>query len=74
VVELDEQRGAPTPDDGVRLVTNLVTPELAPESEERVAIAARVEVIFQPLGGGFVLPQFRLATDPPAEPVWRLPG
>ena len=50
VVELDEQRGEPTPDDGIRLVTNLVTPDFQPEREERVAIGARVEVCFQPLG------------------------
>ena len=50
VVELDEQRGEPTPDDGVRLVANLVTRDFQPEREERVAIGARVEVCFQRLG------------------------
>ena len=74
VVELDEQRGEPTPDDGVRLVANLVTPAFAPEAEARVAIGARVEVCFQPLGPDFALPQFRLSGEPPAGPVWRFPG
>jgi uncharacterized OB-fold protein len=74
VVELDEQRGEPTPDDGVRLVANLVTPDWAPEAEARVAIGARVEVCFQPVGPGVALPQFRLSGEAPAGPLWRLPG
>ena len=74
VVELDEQRGEPTPDDGVRLVTNLVTSDFGPEREERVAIGARVEVCFQPLGAAGALPQFRLTGEPPAQAPWRLPA
>jgi hypothetical protein len=74
VVELDEQRGEPAPDDGIRLVTNLVTREFEPEREERVAIGARVEVCFQPLGAGAALPQFRLSGEPSAGPLWQLPG
>jgi uncharacterized OB-fold protein len=74
VVELDEQRGEPAPDDGIRLVTNLVTPEFQPEAEERVAIGARVEACFQSIGPDLALPQFRLTGEPPAAPLWRLPG
>jgi uncharacterized OB-fold protein len=74
VVELDEQRGEPTPDDGIRLVTNLVTTDFQPEREERVAIGARVEVCFQPLGPDGALPQFRLSGELPAAPPWQIPG
>ncbi len=74
VVELDEQRGVPTPDDGVRLVANLLKPDFTTEAEARVAIGARVDVLFQPIAPDFVLPQFRLADEPPAGPLWRLPG
>ena len=74
VVELDEQRGEPAPDEGLRLVANLVTAELAPEREERVAIGARVEVCFQPVSPDFALPQFRLSGEPPAGRLWRFPG
>jgi hypothetical protein len=74
VVELDEQRGEPTPDDGIRLVTNLVTPDFQPDREERVAIGVRVEVCFQPLGPDGALPQLRLSGEPPAAPLWQLPG
>jgi hypothetical protein len=72
VVELDEQRGAPTPDDGLRVVANLLTRDLRPETEEFVAIGARVEVCFQPIAPNFVLPQFRLSDEPPAAGLWRL--
>jgi hypothetical protein len=74
VVELDEQRGEPTPDDGVRLVSNLVAPDFQPEAEARVAIGARGEVCFQPIGPALVLPQFRLTREPSAAPLWQFPG
>lgn len=74
IVELDEQQGVPTPDDGLRLVANLLKPDLTPESEDRVAIGARVEVVFQPIAPDFVLPQFRLSGEPPAGRLWRFPG
>jgi len=74
VVELDEQRGRPAPDDGLRLVTNLMTADWAPEREESVAIGVRVEVCFQPLAADFALPQFRLSGEPPGGPLWRFPG
>jgi uncharacterized OB-fold protein len=73
VVELDEQRREPTADDGIRLVTNLVTADFMPEAEERVAIGARVEVCFQRIGPDAALPQFRLTGEAPATPLWRLP-
>ena len=74
VVELDEQRETPTPDDGLRLVSNLVTPDFTPEAEARVAIGAGVQVCFQPLASDFALPQFRLSGEPPAGALWRLPA
>ncbi len=74
IVELDEQRGVPTPDEGVRVVANLLTPEFKPEREERVAIGARVEVLFQPITPEFALPQFRLSGAPAAGRLWRLPS
>lgn len=74
IVELDEQRGVPTPDEGLRLVANLVSADFTPEREEAVAIGARVEVCFQPLGDGFLLPQFRLSGETPRERRWRFPG
>lgn len=73
VVELDEQRGVPTPEEGLRLVANLVTRDGRPEVEAAVAIGARVEVQFERIAPDFVLPQFRLSGEPPAGRLWRLP-
>jgi len=72
VVELDEQRGRPTPDEALRIVANLVTPERRPEAEANVAIGKRVRVIFEDLSDDVALPQFTLADEPPRERVWRL--
>lgn len=74
LVELDEQRGRPTPDEALRIVANLVKPDLSPEAEEQVAIGKRVRVVFQDLAEHMALPQFTLTDEPPVGRVWRLPG
>lgn len=71
LVELDEQRGVPTADEGLRIIANLVRPDLRPETEENVAIGRRVDVTFQPLDDGLALPQFRLADEEAAGRTWR---
>jgi len=45
IVELDEQRGVPTPQEGVRLIANLVDDQFNPEAEANVAIGKRVQVV-----------------------------
>jgi uncharacterized OB-fold protein len=74
LVELDEQRGRPTPDEALRMIANLVRDDLSPEEEAKVAIGARVRVVFQDLADHFALPQFTLSGEPPAGRVWRLGG
>lgn len=74
LVELDEQRGAPTPDEALRIVANLVRSDFTPEDEKNVAIGKRVRVVFQDLADHLALPQFTLADEPPAGRVWSLPG
>jgi len=74
LVELDEQRGRPTPDEALRIIANLVKDDLSPEAEARVAIGARVKVVFQDLADHFALPQFTLGGEPPVGRVWRLGG
>ena len=71
LVELDEQRGEPTPDDGLRFTSNLLDGDLNPEREENVAIGKRVEVAFVDLDSGLTIPQFRLSGEAPRGPVWR---
>src|SRR5262249_19888682 len=72
LVELDEQRGQPTPDEALRIITNLVKPDFTMEDEAKVAIGARVRVVFQDLADHFALPQFTLSEEAPSGRVWRL--
>jgi uncharacterized OB-fold protein len=74
LVELDEQRGAPTPDEGLRLIANLVKPDLSFEDTAKVAIGKRVRVVFQDLADHMALPQFTLSGEPDQGRVWRLGG
>jgi uncharacterized OB-fold protein len=72
LVELDEQRGVPTEHDGLRVVSALVDEAGEPEQEDRVAIGARVEVVFADLGDGLGLPRFVLSADSTEGEPWRL--
>ena len=71
LVELDEQAGRPTPDDGLRITANLVDSDLGPEKEENVAIGKRVEVIFDDEPEGISIPQFKLSGEPPKGETWQ---
>ncbi len=73
LVELDEQRGRPTADEGLRVIANLVKPDGGFEDETQVAIGKRVRVRFQDLAEHLALPQFTLTDEAPAGRVWRLP-
>jgi uncharacterized OB-fold protein len=73
LVELDEQSGQPTADDGLRLTANLLDGEMNPEKEKNVAIGKRVEVVFMEGEDGFTIPQFRLTDEAPLGPVWQYP-
>ena len=71
LVELDEQSGQPTPDDGLRIAANLVDGDLKPEKEENVAIGKRVEVIFDDEPDGISVPQFKLSAEAPKGETWQ---
>jgi uncharacterized OB-fold protein len=73
LVELDEQRGQPTSDEGLRIIANLVKPDGSFEDATKAAIGQRVRVVFQDLADHLALPQFALSDEPPAGPLWRLP-
>ena len=73
LVELDEQRGVPTPDEALRVVANLVKPDGSMEDEKNVAIGKRVRVVFEDLADHFALPQFTLTDERPDSRVWHLP-
>ena len=74
LVDLDEQKGQPTPDEALRIIANLVKPDLTMEGEGNVAIGKRVRVVFQNLADHLALPQFALSDEPPQGRVWRLGG
>ncbi len=71
LVELDEQRGKPSPDEALRLVMNLVDAAYNPEAEQNVAIGKRVEVTFQDIDADFTLPQWRLSVEQQSEGLWQ---
>jgi uncharacterized protein len=73
LVELDEQRGQPTIDEALRVIGNLVRPDLTFEDDKNVAVGKRVRVVFQDLADHFALPQFTLTDEVPPGRVWRLP-
>ena len=74
LVELDEQRGVPTPDEALRIVANLVTPDGGMEAEKNVAIGKRVRVHFEDLADHLALPQFTLVDEPAQGRLWQFPG
>ena len=74
LVELDEQKAQPNPDESLRIIANLVKPDLTMEAEENVAIGKRVRVVFQDLADHMALPQFALSDEAPQGRVWRLGG
>lgn len=75
LVELDTQKGKPTPDEGLRVIGNLVTPDgqlAPPEMVKRVGIGTRVRMVFVDVAEGLSLPQWTIdetATQPAN--VWR---
>jgi hypothetical protein len=73
LVELDEQRGVPTPDEALRVIANLVKPDGTMEDEKNVAIGKRVRVVFEDLADHLALPQFTVTDERPESRVWRLP-
>jgi len=73
LVELDEQRGVPTPDEALRVIANLFKPDGTMEDEKNVAIGKRVRVVFEDLADHLALPHFTLTDERPESRVWRLP-
>jgi uncharacterized OB-fold protein len=75
LVDLDTQKGEPTPDEALRVVGNLTTPDgrLAPADQvRRVGIGTRVRMVFSDVAPGLSLPQWTIdeTVQQPAN-VWR---
>jgi hypothetical protein len=71
------QKGEPTPDEALRVIGNLCTPDgrlAPPEMVKRVGIGTRVRMVFSDVAEGLALPQWTIdetATQPAN--VWRYP-
>ncbi|MEX2230429.1 MAG: zinc ribbon domain-containing protein [Dehalococcoidia bacterium] len=83
LIELDEQRGVglggdrtrqPNEFRALRLVGNIVKADGSFEDPANVAVNKRVQVKIIDLGDGMGLPQWVLSDEPPAGPLWQVPG
>ena len=83
LIELDEQKGVSVGGDrskqpaefrALRMVGNIVKADGSFEDPENVAINKRVQVKIIDLGDGMGLPQWQISDEPPAGPLWQVPG
>ena len=74
MARLDTQSGAPTKEEGLRVVGNLVRPDgvLAPQADvERVGIGSRVRMVFTDIAPGLALPQWTIDETAAGGTPWR---
>ena len=75
LVDLDTQKGKPTPDEAIRVVGNLTTADgvlAPPEMVRKVGIGTRVRMVFADVGDGLSLPQWTIDESAPGS-GWRYP-
>jgi uncharacterized OB-fold protein len=76
MVDLDTQKGVPSPEEAIRVVGNLATPDgvlAPPDMVRKVGIGTRVRMVFSDVAPGLALPQWTIdEAAPPATP-WRYP-
>ena len=75
LVDLDTQKGEPTPDEALRVIGNLVTPDgqlAPPDMVKKVGVGTRVRMVFSDVSAGIALPQWTIdeTAQQPAKP-WR---
>ena len=75
LVDLDTQKGEPTPDEALRVIGNLCTPDgqlAPPEMVKSVGVGTRVRMVFADVSAGIALPQWTIdeTAQQPAHP-WR---
>jgi len=77
LVDLDTQKGEPTPDEALRVIGNLAIPDgqlAPPDMVRRVGIGTRVRMVFSDVAPGLSLPQWTIdETAPQSEKPWRYP-
>ena len=76
LVDLDTQKGVPSPEEAIRVVGNLTTSDgvlAPPDMVRKVGIGTRVRMVFSDVAPGLALPQWTIdEAAPPATP-WRCP-
>lgn len=68
LVELDRQRGQPTPDEAIRFVGDLAESDgslASAETVRRTGIGSRLRVVFKDVGEGFAIPLWTLDESTP---------
>ena len=63
LVDLDTQKGEPTPDEALRVIGNLVTPDgqlAPPDIVKKVGVGTRVRMVFSDVSAGIALPQWTI--------------
>jgi len=77
LVDLDTQKGQPTPDEALRVVANLAMPDgqlAPPELVKQVGIGTRLRMVFADVGPGLAIPQWTIdETAAQPEKPWRYP-
>lgn len=76
LVDLDTQKGKPTPDEALRVVGNLTTADgvlAPPDMVRKVGIGTRVRMVFTDVAPGLALPQWTLDETAASGTPWRYP-
>jgi uncharacterized OB-fold protein len=77
LVDLDTQKGQPTPDESLRVVANLTTPDgqlAPPEMVKKIGVGTRLRMVYADVGPGLAIPQWTIdETAAQPEKPWRYP-
>jgi uncharacterized OB-fold protein len=76
LVDLDTQKGEPTPDEALRVAGNLCTPDgrlAPPEMVAKVGIGTRLRMVFSDVSEGLSLPQWTIDETAAQPAPWRYP-
>jgi hypothetical protein len=76
LVDLDTQKGVPSPDEALRVVGNLATADgvlAPPDMVRKVGIGTRVRMVFSDVAPGLALPQWTLDETATPTAAWRYP-
>jgi uncharacterized OB-fold protein len=74
LVDLDTQKGEPTPDEALRVAGNLCTPDgklAPPDMVAKVGIGTRLRMVFSDVSEGLSLPQWTIDESATQPEPWR---